>query len=155
MRSRSSLAVVLALLVGAAALPLAQSKPSGAATPQEAVAVLNKATAANDAMQALPVISPNGLQQIANEAVTGMLMVLSFSDPDDPMPGGTKPSKAELDAQRKKYKQAVDLATQAVKPYGLDTLIGKAALAPESQKTLDAALGKADNMALSARSTAR
>ena len=147
MRSRSSLAVVFALLI-AAALPLAQSKPSGAATPQEVVAVLNKATAANDALQALPVISPTGLKQIANEGVTGLLMVLSFSDPDDPMPGGPKPSKAELDAKRKQYKQAVDLATQVVKPYGLDTLIGKPALAPEAQKTLTAALDKADNMAL-------
>jgi hypothetical protein len=151
MRSRSSLEVIVAalLLLIIGAMPLAQSaKPSGAASPQEVVAALTKATAANDMLQALPVISPAGLKQIANEGVSGLLMVLAFSDPDDPMPGGPKPSKTELDAKRKQYRQAVDLATQIVKPYGLDTLIGKPALAPETQKSLDAALNKADNLAL-------
>ena len=107
MRSRSSIDVVVTallvlLFVGAA--PLAQgAKPSGAASPQEAVAAIKKATAANDMLQALPVISPRGLKVIANEGVTGVLMVLAFSDPDDAMPGSAKPAKAELDAKRKKY----------------------------------------------------
>ena len=70
-------------------------------------------------------VSPNGLKQIANEGVSGVLMVLAFSDPDDPMPGGPKPTKTELEAKRKQYKSAVDLATQTLKPYGLDTMIGK------------------------------
>lgn len=152
MRPRPSTAVSVTalsalLLIGAA--PFAQvAKPSGAATPQEAVAALNKATAANDMMAALPVISPGGLKVIANEGVTGLLMVLAFSDPDDPMPGGPKPSKAELDAQRKKYKDALGLANQVLKPYGLDTMIGKPVLAEDVQKSIDAALDKADNMAL-------
>ena len=132
MRSRSLVVVAALLLSLSAAAPLAQgAKPSGAASPQEAVAVLQKATAANDMLQALPVISPSGLKQIANEGVTGLLMVLAFSDPDDAMPGSPKPSKAELDAKRKQYRQAVDLATQTLKPYGLDALIGKPVLAPE------------------------
>ena len=80
--------------------------------------------------EALPVISPRGLKLIANEGVTGVLMVLAFSDPDDAMPGSAKPAKAELDAKRKKYKEAVDLAKAVLKPYGLDTMIGKPVLAP-------------------------
>jgi hypothetical protein len=98
-------------------------------------------------MQTLTVISPTGLKSLANEAVTGVLMVLAFSDPDDPMPG-SKPSKTELDAKRKQYKSALSLVSQVLKPYGLDTLIGKPVLAPETQKPLEAALDKADNAAL-------
>ena len=63
------------------------------------VAVIKKASDANDMLLALPVISPRGLKVIANEGVTGVVMVLAFADPDDPMPGGPKPSKAELDAR--------------------------------------------------------
>jgi hypothetical protein len=149
MPSRSSLLALALLLALAVAAPLAQAgKQPGAASPQEAVAALQKATAAGDMLQALPVISPGGLKQIANEGVTGLLMVLAFSDPDDAMPGSTKPSNTELAAKRKQYKQAVDLATQTVKPYGLDALFGKPVLADETQKSLNAALDKADNAAL-------
>lgn len=140
-------ALLASLLVGAA--PLAQgTKPGGAATPQEAVAVIQKAGAANDFLAALPVISPGGLKVVANEGVTGLLMVLAFSDPDDSMPGAPKPSKAELDTQRKNYKAALGMANQVLKPYGLDTMIGKPVLSPDVQKSLNAALDKADNAAL-------
>jgi len=74
--------------------------------------------------------------------------VLAFSDPDDAMPGSVKPAPAELDAQRKKYKAALDVATATLKPYGLDTLIGKPVLAPKVQKSIEAALDKADNTTL-------
>jgi hypothetical protein len=150
MRSGLSLVIVGGLVAAlSGATPLAQgAKPSGAASPQEAVAALQKATASGDMLAALPVISPAGLKQIANEGVTGLLMVLAFSDPDDAMPGSAKPSKAELDAKRKQYKQAVDLATQTMKPYGLETLFGKPVLADDTQKTLNAALDKADNAVL-------
>lgn len=149
MRFRISSFVVAAVIAASGAGPLAQAgKPAGAATPQEAVAALQKASAAGDILQALPVISPAGLKELANEGVTGLLMVIAFSDPDDPMPGGAKPSKAELDAKRKQYKQAVDLATQVMKPYGLDTLFGKPVMSDDTQKVLNAALDKADNAAL-------
>jgi hypothetical protein len=149
MRFRISSFVLAALIAVSGAGPQAQAgKPAGAATPQEAVATLQKASAAGDLLQALPVISPSGLRQLADEGVTGLLMVIAFSDPDDPMPGGAKPSKAELDAKRTKYKQAVDLATQVLKPYGLDTLFGKPVLSDDTQKVLNAALDKADNAAL-------
>ena len=148
MRTRS-IAVALAVLVTSASAAVAQgAKPTGAATPQEAVAVLQKAAASGEMLQTLNVISPNGLKQIASEGVTGIVMVLAFSDPDDPMPGGPKPTKTELDAKRKQYKTAVDLATQVLKPYGLDTIIGKPALAPDTQKVMDSAIAKADNFAL-------
>ena len=149
-RPRNHVVLVVLLAFTAVAWPIAQgAKPAaGAATPQEAVAAVNKATAANNMLLALPVISPRGLKQLANEGITGVLMVLAFSDPDDGMPGGPKPSKGELDAKRKNYKEAVGLATQFLKPHGLDTLLGKPVLAPEVQKSIDAAIDKADSAAM-------
>src|SRR5689334_1175802 len=100
MRTRSMLTLglssaLIVLLAGTASLAQV-AKPYGAATPQEAVATLQKATAANDPLRALPVIAPSGLKEIGSDSVTGLLMVLAFSDPNDPMPGSSKPSKAEL-----------------------------------------------------------
>ena len=148
MRPRSLLTVLLGLLLVGAG-PLAQgTKPSGAATPQEAVAVIKKASDSNNMLLALPVISPRGLKVIAGEGVTGVLMVLAFSDPDDAMPGSAKPAKAELDAQRKKYKEALSLATATLKPYGLDTMIGKPVLQADVQKSIETTLDKTDNATL-------
>lgn len=152
MRSRSPISVVAIALLACqfiGAEPQAQgAKPGGAATPQEAVAVIQKAIAANDFLGVLPVMSPLGLKAIANEGLTGVLMLLAFSDPDDGMPGAAKPSKAELDIQRKNYKTALGVANQILKPHGLDTMIGKPILAPDVQKSIDALLDKADNLAL-------
>jgi hypothetical protein len=146
MRSRSPIAIVIAVVCAGTMLLAQTAPPRGAASPQEAVAAIKKATAANDMLGALPVISASGLKQIANEGVSGVLMVLAFSDPDDPMPGGATPSAAELAAKRKKYKDAVDLAKLTLKPYALDTMIGKPVMAAETQKAIDAALDKADNV---------
>jgi hypothetical protein len=147
-RSRLVVAGLLTIFVIAAVAQAQVPKATGAASPQEVVAAVKKATTANDSLGALQVVSPAGLKSLADEGVTGVLMVLAFSDPDDPMPGNTKPSKAELDAQRKKYKDAVDMAKAVLKPYDLDTAIGKPVLASDTQKSIDTALDKADNLAL-------
>jgi hypothetical protein len=140
-------AVLLTLaIVGAA--PLAQgSKTAGAATPQDAVAVIRKSAAANDMMMALPVVSPSGLKELASEGINGLLMVLAFSDPDDAMPGTPKPPAAELALKRKQYKEAVATSAAVLKPYGLDTAIGKPVMADATQQTISAALDKADKVA--------
>ena len=59
-----------------------------------------------------------------------------------------KPTKTELDAKRKQYVAAKDLAARTLKPHGLDALIGKPVMAPDTQKSLDAALDKTDNVVL-------
>ena len=152
MRSRSPIEIGVTVLLTAlvvAAVPLAQTaKTRGAATPQEAVATVKKAIAAGDMSTVFSMISPNGLKSLSGEGVTGMLMALAFSDPDDAMPGAPKPSKTELDAKRKAYKDALAIATQTLKPYGLDTLIGKPVLATPTQNAINAALEKADTFAL-------
>jgi hypothetical protein len=152
MRSRSSVALVACCLLTVCTADsgaLAQGgRTSGAASPQEVVAAIKAATAKNDLLGVLPVISPDGLKELANESVSGLMILLAFSDPNDPMPGGTSKPKAELDAERKKYATAVELVKSTLKPYGLDTLVGKPALAADVQKSLDAAIAKADNIAL-------
>ncbi len=50
--------------------------------------------------------------------------------------------------RRRSTQQAVDIVKTTLKPYGLDTLVGKPALSDEVQKSLDAAIAKADNVAL-------
>ena len=120
----------------------------GGATPQEVVAALQKAAKSNDFIGAIPFISPDGRKELANEGVTGVIMVLAFTDPDDPMPGGKPLAKAELDAKRKSYRAAVDLAKATLKPHGLDGFIGKPAMSAEAQKAIDSALAKTDTVAL-------
>jgi hypothetical protein len=150
MTMRSMTAILLAALISLAApaLPLAQTPATyGAATPQEVAATARRASAANDVTMALPILAPAVLKDVARDGVIGILMALAFSDPDDPMPG-SKPTAAELQTKRRDYRQAVDLTKQMLKPYGLDTLIGKPVLADASTNALDAAVDKADNVVL-------
>ena len=152
MRARSSVAPIVCCLLtvlNAASVAVAQGgRSTGAASPQEVVAVIKSATAKNDLLGVLPVISPNGLKELANESVSGVMILLAFADPSDPMPGAASKPKAELDAEKKKYAAAVEIVKSTLKPYGLDTLLGKPALADDVQKTLDAAIAKTDNIAL-------
>ena len=120
----------------------------GAATPQEVVSMLQKATASRDYGTAFSLIAPDGRKEMGGEAISGVLMVLAFSDPDDTMPGSKPLPKAELDKKRKNYRAAVDLAKSTLKPYGLDTVVGKPALAPETQKSIDGGIVKADTVVL-------
>jgi hypothetical protein len=143
------LSVASCVLFSATALALAQgTKPRGAASPQDVVAVIMKSSAANDLPAMLPVIAPDGLRELASDGVTSILMALRLFDPDAPMAGTAKPSASELAAQRKRYKEALDLGRRTLQPHGLDTLIGKPPLAPETQKAVDASLAKTDNVVL-------
>jgi hypothetical protein len=150
MRRRALKCAVAVVLCGltAGVFPAAQTARRGAASPQEAVAVLKKAIAASDVRAMLPVISAGGLKELAKEVVTGLLMFVALADPDDPFPGGTPPSKAELDKKRKDYRAAIDLATRTLKPHGLSGVIGKPPLSNETQTAIDTAIAKADHFAL-------
>jgi len=149
MRLRYPSALAIPVLLAIPSLH-AQTTPKvyGGATPQEVVAGLQKAAKAGDLNTAFTFISPAGRTELAGEAVSGVLMMLAFSDPSDPMPGSKPLPKAELDAKVKQYRSAVDMVKQTLKPYGLDTIVGKPALSPETQKVMDASLAKADTVAL-------
>ena len=141
---------VSALLTLTAAHPQAQggARVYGAATPQDVVSTLQKATASRDYGTAFSLVAPAARKEFASEAIAGVLMVLAFSNPDSGMPGGKPLPKAELDKKRKDYRAAVDLATSTFKPYGLDAVVGKSALSPEEEKRMDASIAKADTVAL-------
>jgi hypothetical protein len=85
---------------------------------------------------------------LAKEGVEGLLMVLAFSDPDDAMPGSKPLPKAELEKKREAYRSVVDLTKKTLEPYGMAGLIGKPAMASETQKALAAALAAADTVAV-------
>jgi hypothetical protein len=64
------------------------------------------------------------------------------------MPGSKPIPPAELEAKRKNYRAAVDVARQTLRPYGLDKLIGQPPLSPEVKDVLEAALTNADTVTL-------
>lgn len=143
---RLTLTAGLVLALAASAAAQTAKPPYGAATPQEVVAAVQKAAQASDFLGAIPFISPAGRRALMTEGVEGLLMVLAFSDPDDAMPGSKPLPKAELDAKRKNYRTATEIAQAALKPYGLDLVIGKPVMAPETTKTIASAAGKADTV---------
>ena len=138
----------LSLLAGVDPRAQGAARPYGAATPQEVVSTLQKATAARDYATAFSLVAPDARKALASEAVTGVLMVLAFSNPDDGMASGKPLPKAELDKKRQAYRAALDAAKAAFKPYGFDALIGKPVLAAETQKSIDGGLAKADTVVL-------
>jgi hypothetical protein len=148
MRVRGGIYVLIMAILATGSVGAQAPKVYGAASPQEVVAGLQKAVPSGDYGTAFALISPAGRQELAAEAITGVGMMIAFSDPDDPMPGGKPLPKAELDAKRKNYRAAIDLAKQTLKPYGLDTIIGKPSLAPETVKAVDTSLAKADTVVL-------
>ena len=149
MRLRDSLAWAMPVILTTVSLAAqTTARVYGGATPQEVVAGLQKAIKSGDVSSAFAYISPAGRTELAGEAVVGVVMVLQFTDPSDPMPGSKPLPKAELDAKIKQYRAAVDLAKATLKPYGLDAIVGKPPLSPETKKVMDASLPKADTVAL-------
>jgi hypothetical protein len=126
----------------------APAKVYGAATPQEVMALMDKAIKADDFGMAVTVVAPSGRTALASEGLTGLLMMIRMSNPEAPAPGQPAPSKAALDKQKKDYRALVDLVTATLKPHGMDTLVGKPPLSPETEKALNAALEKTDTVML-------
>lgn len=143
---------LIALCLFAAAVPSSVQKPTspvyGAESPQAVMAAMETATAADDFNAMLPLISPQGREDLADDAITALVLALNFLNPDDPMPGTTPVAPAEIESKRKSYRAALDIARDALRPYALDTLIGQPPLAPRTKDALDAALPKADTVVL-------
>ena len=137
--------VALSLIVPS--LAIAQA-PMGGDTPQAVIAGVQKAIAADDFVAVMPFIAPDARRELVKEGVSGLLMVLAFSDPDDAMPGSKPLPKAELEKQRKAYKAAVKSADTVLSSYGITGVIGKPVLADATQKPIEAALAKADTVAM-------
>lgn len=145
--------IVLTLWVLAAGSASAQSGAAsyGAASPQAVVAALQKAMTSNDLAASVPLIAPAGREEMAKDLIGGVLIALAMFDPDVPAIVGKPPSKTELEAQRKSYRTGLGLVRQALKPHGLDSLVGKP-LTPETEPgfkaAISAALPKTDTVVL-------
>lgn len=144
--------ILIALCLFAAGVPSVRQKPAtpiyGAESPQAVMAAMEAAIAADDFAAVLPLISPQGREELANDAITALVLALNFLNPDDPVPGTTPVPPDEIDGKRKSYRAAVEIARAALTPYGLDTLIGQPPLSPRTKDALDAALPQADTVVL-------
>jgi hypothetical protein len=138
-RTSTTLALVVAVVVAAPSVARAQAAP---ATPQAALDALEAAIAAGDAKAAMALLTPDGQKRLAKDAVMGSLAMLAFTDPDDPNPMGPKPTPAELKTKRAAYAGAKTAITAALKPSGLDAAIGKPLM--PAQEIVDAKIGAAD-----------
>ncbi len=124
------------------------SPPYGAESPQAVVATLERANATGDVPGAIAVISPGSRRELAQDLVSGVLMILRFANPDD-RPPGTPPLPAdELEKKRTAYGEGVTLARLALASDGLDELIGRAPLSDDVARRIDRALESVDTVRL-------
>ena len=109
--------------------------------------------AAKDLAATLRHVTPAGREATVKDLLGGTLVAMAMSDPDVPTVVGKPPTKAELETQRKNYRTAQGHLRQALKPHGLDSLVGKP-VTPESEAalmaTISAALPKTDSAMLTA-----
>jgi hypothetical protein len=148
MRLSPMLAPVLTVSLVVSAAAQTPAPVYGAATPQEAVAGVKAAAAAHDFGGAMKFVSPAGRKTLSQDMLIGMMVMLAFSDPSDPMPGGPKKSAKELDTEKKNYASAVAAVKGMLKPHGLDSLLTMKAMNESTQKFLDTALDKTDTVVL-------
>ena len=118
----------------------------GAESPQALMATMERALAADDFGAVIPLISPAGRKELAEDAITALIVTLNFTDPDKP--GGTAFDPAERDAKRANHRAAVDVARQTLRPHDLDGLIDEAPLSPLSKDVFALALERTDTVVL-------
>ena len=114
----------------------------GAESPQAVVAAIQKAMAAKDLAATLRHVTPAGREATVKDLLGGTLVAMAMFDPDVPTVVGKPPTKAGLETQRKNYRTAQGHLRQALKPHGLDILVGKP-VTPESEAALMAAISAA------------
>ena len=70
-------------------------------------------------------VTPAGREATVKDLLGGTLVAMAMFDPDVPTVVGKPPTKAELETQRKNYRTAQGHLREALKPHGLDSLVGK------------------------------
>jgi len=138
-----------AFVVFAAQAITTQISPTyGAESPQAVVAAMEKALAADDFGAVMPLISPTGRKDLAEDAVTALIVTLNFTDPDKPSTGSAALTAAERAVKRATHRAAVEIARETLRPHGLDGLIGQAPLSPLSKDVFALALDRTDTVVL-------
>jgi hypothetical protein len=120
----------------------------GADSPQALVAIFEKAMAVDDFAAIMPLISPTGRKELAEDAIGALIVALNYTDPDNPAPGSTPISEADRDTKRKNHRAAVDVARNTLRPHGLDGLIGESPITPLSKEVFELALTRTDTVLL-------
>ena len=140
---------VAAICLSVAAQARAQmTPPYGADSPQALIAAMEKAIAADDFGAVMPLISPAGRRELAEDAVTALIVALNFMDPDKAAAGGAGVPDAEREMKRKNHQAAVEIARETLRPHGLDGLLGEAPLSPLSKDVFALALTRTDTVVL-------
>lgn len=138
--------LVLVNLMAVATLPAwgaqAPRPVEGGDTPQAVVAAMQQAATVNDWGSAFALLLPSRRHELAEPLVEGVLLMVAMADPDSPIAGDLP--GAEKAKRRKAYTAAATGLRQAWRPFGLDGVIGKAPLAPETRQAVATALPKAD-----------
>lgn len=140
---------VATLCLSVAAPAVGQPTPTyGADSPQALMAAMEKAIAADDFGAVMPLISPSGRQELAEDAITALIVALNFMDPDKATAGGATLTDAERETKRRNHQAAVEVARQTLSPHGLDGLLGQAPLSPLSKDVFVLALSRTDTVVL-------
>lgn len=139
---------VAALCLSAAAPAFAQLTPTyGADSPQELMAAMEKAIAADDFGAVMPLVSPAGRQELAEDAITALIVALNFMDLDKAAASVTI-TEAERETKRRNHQAAMQVARETLSPHGLDGLLGQAPLSPLSKDVFALALSRTDTVVL-------
>ena len=140
---------LLAIAVLAAQGPPPPISPVyGSESPEALMATMEKALAADDFGSVIPLISPTGRKELAEDAITALIVTLNFTDPDKPSAGGPPLDPAEREARRANHRAAVEVARQTLRPHGLDGLIAEPPLSPLSKDVFVLALDRTDTVVL-------
>ena len=134
---------VAAVCVLSASVASAQTGTGyGAESPQAVVVAIQKAMTSKDLAATLRHVTPAGREATVKDLLGGTLVAMAMFDPDVPTVVGKPPTKEALETQRKSYRTAQGHLRQALKPHGLDSLVGKP-VTPESEAALMATISAA------------
>lgn len=141
--------VMATALLAAASSTVAQSVPVvyGEESPQVVGDSVRQAIPTDDLAAVLPLIAPSDRRELGKEIIAGTLVAMEMLDPNSQIPGSPAPPPAELAKQRANYTTAVGLLRQALKPHGLEGLVGQP-LSEKTEETIVAAVQKADIVVL-------
>jgi hypothetical protein len=120
----------------------------GAESPQSLIATMEKALAVDDFAGIMPLISPAGRKELAEDAISALIVTLSFTDPDKPSADNAPIPEEERETRRQNHRAAIEVARETLRPHGLDGLIGQSPISPLTKDVFELALTRADTVVL-------
>ena len=140
-----SIVLAVAVLVSSPPRPVL---PYGATSPEAAAAGYDRALHAHDAGGAARYIAPATRREVALEAIAEIVSVLEHFNPDNPTGGRALPPGPELEERRSNHSAAVDIAANALKPFGLDRALTLTPTSIAGDHALSATIDTSDSVVL-------